>query len=378
MLIELHGMAFGNKGAHLMLLSVLDFFSSNSKDVEFTIRPTGDYTERASLELYQRFVLPRLPENISDTIGNIIPHRLRRRFGICVDNEIDVILDGAGFNYSDQWGYEKTERMAQRYKRMKKKGKKIILLPQAFGPFNQKRTRIAFQLLSQNVDLMFVRDEESYNHIISVIGNNKKVCMAPDFTNLLPGKRPEWFNPNGRFAAIIPNVRMLDKISEKARNLYLTFLKHSIELTKANKINPVIIIFQRGDEKVVENILKNTDDQITVIQQKDPLELKWFIRQAFFLVGSRFHALICALSQGVPSIGMGWSHKYSGLFKDYGMQDFLFNENNYSKKKLHERISALLDEKKKTPIIDKLKVSNVLQKKRTEEMWQKVFQEIGL
>jgi polysaccharide pyruvyl transferase WcaK-like protein len=38
-----------------------------------------------------------------------------------------------------------------------------------------------------------------------------------------------------------------------------------------------------------------------------------------YLVGSRFHALVFALSQGVPCTALGWSHKYEELMSQFGV-----------------------------------------------------------
>jgi colanic acid/amylovoran biosynthesis protein len=47
------------------------------------------------------------------------------------------------------------------------------------------------------------------------------------------------------------------------------------------------------------------------------------IATAVIVAGSRFHALLAALSQGVPVIAAGWSHKYLGLLDAYGSADAL-------------------------------------------------------
>jgi colanic acid/amylovoran biosynthesis protein len=45
-------------------------------------------------------------------------------------------------------------------------------------------------------------------------------------------------------------------------------------------------------------------------------EVKSVIGDCDLLVGSRYHALIAALSQGIPVAAIGWSHKYEELLKE--------------------------------------------------------------
>jgi polysaccharide pyruvyl transferase WcaK-like protein len=50
-------------------------------------------------------------------------------------------------------------------------------------------------------------------------------------------------------------------------------------------------------------------------------ELKWIIGKTEFFVGSRMHACIAALSQGVPAVGLAYSDKFLGVFESAGVGD---------------------------------------------------------
>jgi polysaccharide pyruvyl transferase WcaK-like protein len=51
----------------------------------------------------------------------------------------------------------------------------------------------------------------------------------------------------------------------------------------------------------------------------DQFELKGIIGQCDFFIGSRMHACIAALSQGIPTVGISYSHKFTGVFDAVGM-----------------------------------------------------------
>jgi colanic acid/amylovoran biosynthesis protein len=63
--------------------------------------------------------------------------------------------------------------------------------------------------------------------------------------------------------------------------------------------------------------------KLPIIEEADPRILKGIAARCVLMVGSRFHGLVNALSQGVPSIGTSWAHKYEALFADYGRSEWL-------------------------------------------------------
>lgn len=62
-----------------------------------------------------------------------------------------------------------------------------------------------------------------------------------------------------------------------------------------------------------------------LLQKNNPRRLKRLIGTSYALIGPRFHAIVNSLSQGIPTMGMGWSHKYVHLFQDYACEDLLHN-----------------------------------------------------
>jgi len=56
-----------------------------------------------------------------------------------------------------------------------------------------------------------------------------------------------------------------------------------------------------------------------------------------FLVASRFHAMISGLSEGVPSLLIGWSHKYLEVLESFGLEALAldFAAVDFERLKLH-------------------------------------------
>ncbi|HSK47890.1 MAG TPA: hypothetical protein VLA05_07800, partial [Coriobacteriia bacterium] len=59
---------------------------------------------------------------------------------------------------------------------------------------------------------------------------------------------------------------------------------------------------------------------------------------------SRFHAMVGALSEGVPVAVVGWSHKYLEVMKQFGLGEFVFDYSAHDPKALREVVSRLVAE----------------------------------
>ena len=257
--------------------------------------------------------------------GNALPTKLLRRRDMVSDREVDVILDASGFAFSDQWGPGKAEKMALLCHRWRASGKRIILLPQAFGPFSTARTRDATTAILKSADLVFARDERSFDELNGLHADPAKVRLAPDFTNLVEAlPRQDATYLVGR-SCVIPNTRMIDKTAGGTSDAYLDFLVRVIGGLVDRDEKPFLLIHEKTDGPLAEQLRALVLDRLAidldVVSRSSALELKAIIGSCRFVVGSRFHGLVSALSQAVPCIATGWSHKYTELFRDYGIED---------------------------------------------------------
>ncbi len=99
------------------------------------------------------------------------------------------------------------------------------------------------------------------------------------------------------------------------------------------------------------------------------------ISSAFFIVCSRFHGVVSALSQVVPCISTSWSHKYETLHQDYDFEDGLL-KNIGDREAIEQKIMKLSDPETNKTISEKLFLCSSRQKEKSAEMWETVLKVI--
>jgi len=374
MLIEIRKAGFLNKGAELMLLSVLEKIKNEFPDAVFAMSPTANapYLNRARSGFYQKAQLWRYGFQFG-VFANLIPSKIRRMYGVVLNEEVDIVIDAAGFSYSDQWGKHSCSELANSCKRWKKNGSKIIILPQAFGPFKDKYTQKAMRSVVNNVDLIFAREKVSYDYLVDVVGKPHNLKMAGDFTNLIEGIIPPHSDENDNGFCIVPNYRMIDKTSKKDSKAYLPFMTEVTRYAYEKDQRPFILIHdEENDLTLAEQIRDSVSADIEIVKESHPLKIKGILGASSATVGSRFHGLVSALSQGTPALATGWSHKYRELFKDYGFPEGLLSL-HMSKKELHAIMDLIIDSKSKEKIVNTINQESQKLKKQSNRMWDEVI-----
>ncbi|NJO63759.1 MAG: polysaccharide pyruvyl transferase family protein [Richelia sp. RM2_1_2] len=375
------GVNFTNKGAELMLHAVKQ--QIHGWDDENTISlhlRIGNFKQRTDVEvshlLWLRFGKIPFATPSFNIIANLTPKNIRERYNFILESEIDVVLDASGFCFSDQWGARATEEKLKLYSRWKKQGKKIILLPQAFGPFSSDKIQQAFRKVVEISDLVFARDRISFEHINKFNNPKNNIRIAPDFTNLVEGVEPPYFNTLLGRPCIIPNQRMIDKTSLNVGDNYLSSLASIAEYLIEKGLDPFILIHEKDDCILGKELQNSIAKNITVVEEDNSLFLKSILGKCSFVVSSRFHGLVSALSQGVPCIGTGWSHKYEMLFQDYNCLELLIDSNNINN--VLEKLDLLICEATRTKIIHDLEISGSNLKALSKVMWSEVQQIINV
>lgn len=377
MIIEIRKAGFVNKGAELMLHAALQKLKARYPDATFVMAPTTEKSDHPFRKLVQLGFYPKASLwRYGIQWGNLAmlaPRPLREMYGVVLDKEVDVVIDAAGFAYSDQWGDEPSIELAQSAKRWARNGTRVILLPQALGPFTSEKIRTAMQGVVEHADLIFARERISFEHLTDLVGQRDNIRQAPDFTNLISGVLPANFDVEQNRFCIVPNCRMLDKTDQATRDAYLPFLIECTRYLLEKGARPFVLVHEgQADLKLAEQ-LSTAVGGINIIRESGPLEIKGILGACDGTLGSRFHGLVSALSQGVPALATGWSHKYQMLFEDYGFADGLINV-TASPAEIRRKLDLVTDQSTQIRTLIQTRTGQL--KQQSEQMWQDVFKVI--
>ena len=343
--VEIAGIGFPNKGAELMLAEVCRRLHSHfGAQVSPVCRPSQTVLD-SSLVMGRMGVRPlaELTFRGVEVAGllDYLPGRLISPFGVSRRRDVDVVLDASGLRYSEDWGVAAIER-GEKYLKMKARlNQKIILLPQAFGPFLSDRSKDSMRRIIALSDRIYARDRESYAHLRE-LSDSHKIIQCPDLTIGCHCIDRSSSVVTKNAVVMIPNQRMRDKGEPRDQANYMRFM-----LDLARQIidsgERLVLLNHEGkaDRDICDHLKSELGIDGEVLEFLDPLELKASLACAKAVVTSRFHGAVSALSQGVPCCATSWSHKYEMLFEDFGVGDFMINLNSSGEA---GRISKLIND----------------------------------
>lgn len=380
MIIEIRQAGFVNKGAELMLHAVVQKIREQYPDAKLTMAPSwggsnDTFEKMRELDLYPKAWLWRKGIDFGQFADFIPKKSLLKRYGLVFNSEVDIVLDAAGFSYSDQWGISTSKELSSSSKRWKKNGTKLILLPQALGPFDSKEIQKYVRAWARNADLIFPREADSYRYLTKLVGKQDKIKQYPDFTNLVKGTLPEGYDTSNKRIALVPNYRMIDMTNQKEGDAYVPFMIRCAKYLVTQNQKPFILVHEGENDRLLAEKISEAVGGIPIVIESNPLHIKGILGSCDATIGSRFHGLVSALSQGIPSLATGWSHKYQRLFEDYAFSEGLVSVFD-TDEQLHQKIDLLIKQESSARLKSKLKEKSDQLKLLSEEMWQIVFSEI--
>lgn len=371
--IEVRGVNFVNKGAELMLHAVLQELA-RWPEMPSPVLGFGEGNHRGGRRLgvarlallRKRWIDFRLP-------SRLWPRQLQRWTGLVPEQDVDAVLDASGYGYGDPWGARPLESLLRFLRRWDRPGRFFVMLPQALGPFDDPRTRRAMTAVLPYVDLLFARDPESLAHVQSLIGDDPRVSLAPDFTIQVQGHLPDHHRALADGVCLVPNIQMLRGKASR-RGAYRKLFVALLESAQRRGLHCFLLVHSADeDARLARSLVRRMITPVPIVLEADPLILKGILGRCRCVVSSRYHGLVNALGQGVPVLATAWSHKYRALLDDFGCGRYLLQDLS-DRGRAVELLEEITGPAGRTALSQQLTRGAERHRQQTVEMWHQVRQ----
>ena len=212
-------------------------------------------------------------------------------------------------------------------------GTKAVHYTASYGPANGRWTRMAARaILEKRCSLVYCRERQSRQNLLNWGVPEKKLVLAPD-TGLLMASKPvsldgldsqrprlgisvshqiirQWKSP-------VPYVDIVAQVCDRAiREWNVQVLLIPNELSKVTEYDDRAVA-----KRVAERMERGNDVQILPAERLSGPQQKGAIAACDLLLASRYHSVVASMSSAVPTLVIGWHHKYPELLGRFNQQN---------------------------------------------------------
>jgi colanic acid/amylovoran biosynthesis protein len=361
----------GNKGAAAMLESAIQ--TLGEKDTEFTLLsmyPSSD----AKQNMYKNLkIVDASPLRLGVVINSLaLTYRIlpplrntiiARSAALKAIVEADVLLDQGGITFVD--GREKflLYNIASILPALNV-NTPVVKCAQALGPFSNPINRFAANTYLPKMTAIISRGRITHKYLKDLQLSN--VSAGADYAFSLELTKQEAVNAKEKFDAtklhgkkiigVSPSQVMQKKV-DGAGGDYAKEIAKFID-TVVSQGYAVMLVphsvrsdqdkMHNNDMPLCRNIfgrLKGNKDSILFLNEElGSQELRYWIGECDYFVASRFHAMVSSLAMSVPTIVVGWSHKYREVLEMFELEGWAMEQKDFSGDTLGEKFKQLIKE----------------------------------
>lgn len=226
----------------------------------------------------------------------------------------------------------------------------LIQFPQTYGPYKSPLARWLARYLLKRSSLIIARDKQSQQVARELAGADREILLSPDVAFSLEVVVPDEIvlNPPLSPPHLPPGVIGLNVNGLMFNGGYTRSNMFGLKLDYASFLPALATALLRehpgelwlvphtfapdgsvesdpeASRKLRDSLPVELRSRIRIVAREyDQHEIKGVIGQCDFFIGSRMHACIAALSQGIPCVGVAYSMKFSGVFDSVGMGEWV-------------------------------------------------------
>jgi polysaccharide pyruvyl transferase WcaK-like protein len=243
----------------------------------------------------------------------------------------------------------------------------LVQFPQTFGPFKSRTSRLIGRFLLKRSSVIIARDKSSQAIAQAMVGRRNTVQLSPDVAFSLESLKPH---------ELVLDPPLRGPVPQGVLGLNVNGLMYNGGYTKKNMFGlkmdypsflPALVTALMREHKgelwlvphtfapdgdvesdpeasrlLLNALPREIRDRIRIVAREyDQYEIKGVIGMCDFFVGSRMHACIAALSQGIPCVGVAYSMKFGGVFESVGMESWVVDGRSVGNEEAVTRILEL-------------------------------------
>lgn len=359
-----------NPGDHAILSGTLKLVREHFPGVLISLS-TRAYSQKAAYDALGCQVVPAFPDvdrlNQDDSLMKLlrVPAALMNPWPLirAVNDSDAVFLAGGAYFYSYRKSFPGLTYLAHvspvLWAAFKKR--KVVFLPQSYGPFLSKTAQGLFRSCLHRADKIFYREDFSGEFLKRDFPECAgRFTFMPDHAlyltreDLLPGK--DAGTPEIGRKRVGVTIRPWNSGGQDSA-IYLESLAHSLAKYALQENMIVRIIVQVQDEKKMEGdeaISKRLEARLMEILPRDQVE--FFSKKPYFtlseisrlysechlMVSMRLHSALLSYILGCPALVAGYQHKAAGILARMGLDDlYMGAHHEIGEQTLMDRLRAV-------------------------------------
>lgn len=362
----------GNKGAAAMLESSIATLTERVDNATFTLFSMYP-TEDARLNHYPNLeIVPATPRQLGVTINTLAllyrilppvrPLLRKRSAAVRALTRSVALLDQGGITFTD--GREKflLYNVASILPALNTRTP-VIKCAQAIGPFEGGLNRRVAKIYLPKMERIVTRGAITHRFAEQLGLTNIVRGADYAFSLELDGTERDavathvdlsFFEGDTDVVGFAPSVVMQKKVDARGGD-YIAGIVDAMtaELEAGRRVALIPHSVRVGTDKTHNNDLPLCRDIAARIGEREAVlfidddlssqQLRYVIGLCTRFVTSRFHAMISSLSMAVPTVVIGWSHKYQEVLDLFGLSEWAFGSDEFSAAKLTSELSRLAE-----------------------------------
>lgn len=237
--------------------------------------------------------------------------------------------------------------------------KKVILYSQSIGPFGTALQARVTKYVLNRTTAVFSRESHSIKALKQIGVTKPAIVESADAALLFKANTQEKMKVELKtlgidFSKPVLGITVTRQLSDQPQADYETAMSKFAKYVAGKNIQVVFVpqvispLHNDDDTKVqkrIENMIGKNPNVLFISTDYDYKNIKGIYENFDYLVGTRMHSAIFALTGGVPTVAIAYEYKTLGVMESLGLLKWCLEMKNLQYDKLVELFEQLLLEK---------------------------------